>query len=58
MEYRNEQKINEVTKHLRIAYEQILNILETESGDDDLSESYIDTLHEVSAEILKQKRKL
>jgi hypothetical protein len=58
MDYTNEQKIDEAIKHLEDAYVIILKVLETESSGADLSESYIDTLHEVSAEILKQKRKL
>ena len=53
-----EEKINEAIKHLNDAYLSILTALEYELVNSDLTESYIDKLHEVSAEILVPKRKL
>jgi hypothetical protein len=45
-------------EYLAKAYENLLMVLEEEATENNFNSKYIDTLHEVSLEVLKLKRKL
>jgi len=54
-----DQKISEAKQEIAKAYKNLLIVLDEDTyGHNDLTNSYIDTIQEVAAELLKLKRKL
>lgn len=54
-----DEKIQSAKDHLSIAYKELLIVLDEDTwGHNGLDELYINTIHEITIEILKLKRKL